>query len=578
VITAERLLERNRAQTEGMVTGVTDGISELAEQVVDGYGRRIVELNASAAAHELARLLKDRDLDDYAALGSDPELQAVAAGPVGGWREDVGYIATYDSDGVALWHPNPQVQGRNFSSLKELYPQMWDVVSRSYTEDNTEGYYEFPNEVTGEVERKFLFAKHVPGTQFRAAATVRIESFFDPVEAKFTAADIAMRDRLHQLSGRNSHEFLRRFFQISLAVGVGVAFLGLALGSVFSRAVATPLRSLEKSALEMRDGALQHQVPEVGPREIAALARMFNGLAGHLTQLLGEVQSLGTGVAGTVSSVGTTAREEEQRVRELETSTTEIAATSRQILATADLLAETVGEVADSAAGTAELATQGREGLDDMTRTMTELRRATIAVSRDLGVIRTKAGGITGIIGSIGELASKTNLLSLNAHIAAEEAGRYGRGFGVVAREMRRLADQTGTAARDVAGMVRAMEEAVATGAGQMERYETLMDRAVHAVARVAVQLEQIIANVQVLSPRYRQVEEGMQAQSEGAAQITDAVVHLDQSARSTGDAVATLRRSAEHLSEVMAELNDELSHFQVGVAEADPDTEGDTE
>ena len=121
-------------------------------------------------------------------------------------------------------------------------------------------------------------------------------------------------------------------------------------------------------------------------------------------------------------------------------------------------------------------------------------------------------------------MADQTNLLSINAAIEAEKAGEYGRGFLVVAREIRRLADQTAVATLDIENMVRHMQEAVTTGVMQMDKFSDEVRSGVGKVAEINGQTGQIIEEVHALSDRYHQVNEGMRNQAICLTRLTSAV------------------------------------------------------
>src|SRR5437762_1771526 len=147
-----------------------------------------------------------------------------------------------------------------------------------------------------------------------------------------------------------------------------------------------------------------------------------------------------------------------------------ISASVREISGTSKELAGTMSEVNASAAHAAELAGAGRENTTRMAAEMRQLVESTVSVSGKLNMIREKAESINAVVTTITKVADQTNLLSINAAIEAEKAGEYGRGFLVVAREIRRLADQTAVATLDIENMVRHMQDAVATGVMQREK------------------------------------------------------------------------------------------------------------
>jgi methyl-accepting chemotaxis protein WspA len=161
-------------------------------------------------------------------------------------------------------------------------------------------------------------------------------------------------------------------------------------------------------------------------------------------------------------------------------------------------------------------------------------------------------------------VADQTNLLSLNAAIEAEKAGEYGAGFAVVAREIRRLADQTAVATLEIEQMVRDMQAAVSSGVMEMNRFSSAVATSVDDVVRVSDQVEQVICQVQGLGPRFQQVGEAVQQQSEGAQQISEAMQQLSEAAQQTSEAIGDTNASLLQLEDSAQVLRRELSQFQV--------------
>jgi methyl-accepting chemotaxis protein WspA len=155
-------------------------------------------------------------------------------------------------------------------------------------------------------------------------------------------------------------------------------------------------------------------------------------------------------------------------------------------------------------------------------------------------------------------------LLSLNAAIEAEKAREYGLGFAVVAREIRRLADQTAVATLDIESMVKEMQSAVSTGVMEMDKFTKEVVRGVEDVGIIGMQLGQIIEQVQSLSPRFETVSEGMEVQSQGAQQISDAMLQLREASVQTAEALRETNRALEQLNEAAQNLRQETSRFQV--------------
>ena len=114
-----------------------------------------------------------------------------------------------------------------------------------------------------------------------------------------------------------------------------------------------------------------------------------------------------------------------------------------------------------------------------------------------LAIIRERAEDINVVITTITKVADQTNLLSINAAIEAEKAGEYGHGFLVVAREIRRLADQTAVATLDIERLVEQMQQAVAAGVMQMDRFSAEVKTGVQKVSGISEQFSTVIDKVQ---------------------------------------------------------------------------------
>jgi methyl-accepting chemotaxis protein WspA len=244
--------------------------------------------------------------------------------------------------------------------------------------------------------------------------------------------------------------------------------------------------------------------------------------------------------------------------------TAEVSSAVNEITATSKNLLETVKNVLESTNKTAALAAQGRKDLSQMARTMGALSSSTDSISDRLADVFDKATDVVSIISTITKVADQTNLLSLNASIEAEKAGDYGLGFAVVAREIRRLADQTAVAALDIEKRVSEMIEAVSEGVSEMERFTTDVKNGVDETHKIGGSLEEIMLRVQDLEPRLETVSEGALGQSEGASQISRAMVDLSTAAQHASEAVKAFNQVATQLNQAVQALQSEVTRFKV--------------
>lgn len=358
---------------------------------------------------------------------------------------------------------------------------------------------------------------------------------------------------------------IRLWANITIALSVlAVGTFGL-IGGYIVRSVIKSAHALTARVREMAGGAgdLTARLPVDGTDEMGQLAEGINAVIAKIQGIVGKARESSLQLLAIASQIGATARNQEQTVNNLSASTTEVAASVRQVSATSKDLSGTMNEVSQTAAHAADLATRGRDNTTKMATEMKQLVESTASVSTKLGLIREKADSINAVVTTITKVADQTNLLSINAAIEAEKAGEYGRGFLVVAREIRRLADQTAVATLDIETMVRQMQDAVGAGVMQMDKFADEVRSGVGQVTKINQMTWEIINEVQSLSGRFQLVNEGMRNQTTGAQQINDAMTQIADATHRSAQSVKEFERTAAHLRSSVEGLNEEIAQFK---------------
>ncbi|MCY1514675.1 putative methyl-accepting chemotaxis protein YoaH [compost metagenome] len=363
------------------------------------------------------------------------------------------------------------------------------------------------------------------------------------------------------VSIRKSVESAEVGMLVSLVMAIVAAIL---CGLMLMRAIANPMRDIVKTLESTGGGDLTRRLKLARKDEFNAIETGFNGMVDELTGLVGKTQRSAVQVATSVTEIAATSKQQQATASEVAATTTEIGVTSREISATSRELVRTMAEVSGAAEQTAALAGSGQVGLARMEDTMRNVVGAAGTVNAKLAILNEKAGNITQVVTTITKVADQTNLLSLNAAIEAEKAGEYGRGFVVVATEIRRLADQTAVATYDIEQMVREIQSSVSAGVMGMDKFSEEVRRGMADMQQVGDQLSQIIQQVQTLAPRVQMVNEGMQAQATGAEQINQALQQLSDAAQQTVESLRQSTLAIEELTLVANDLRSGVSRFKV--------------
>ncbi|MFN6486725.1 MULTISPECIES: methyl-accepting chemotaxis protein [unclassified Nostoc] len=276
--------------------------------------------------------------------------------------------------------------------------------------------------------------------------------------------------------------------------------------------------------------------------------------------LIRQIQRSVVQITTSTTQIAASGKELEATVAEQVASTNEVTATALEIAATSKELVKTMDQVAGMAKATATSANHSQDELGKMETVMRQLTEATISISSKLGVMNNKASNINNVVVTITKVADQTSILSLNAAIEAEKAGEYGAGFAVVAREIRRLANQTAVATLEIEQIVKDMQSAVTVGVMEMDKFNKSVSDSVERVSKISYQVAEVINKVQSLPPRFEQVSHSIEEQSEGAHQISEAMGQLSQASEQTVDALRETNNALEQLDDAARGLRNSIS------------------
>lgn len=403
------------------------------------------------------------------------------------------------------------------------------------------------------------------GNAFQAQTILRTQGKPLWAQGRSTFEEMVQLNR--QRAENSSSEILSSVLQAerSMAISFLIAIIAAALcGFFLMRAITLPMSRIVATLGKMGGGDLSQRLALNRRDEFNDIESGFNTMASELTTLVSQAQRTAIQVTTSVTEIAATSKQQQATATEVAATTTEIGATSREISATSRDLVRTMTEVSAAAEQSSVLADGGQSGLSRMEDTMHNVMEAAGSVNAKLAILNEKAGNITQVVTTINKVADQTNLLSLNAAIEAEKAGEYGRGFVVVATEIRRLADQTAVATYDIEQMVREIQSAVSAGVMGMDKFSEQVRRGMSDVHQVGELLTQIIAHVQSLVPRVLTVNEGMQAQATGAEQINQALVQLSDATQQTVESLRQSNVAIDELNLVANSLRTGVSRFKV--------------
>ncbi len=298
-----------------------------------------------------------------------------------------------------------------------------------------------------------------------------------------------------------------------------------------------------------------------------AIGRLGDGLKtmfDNLRSLLNNVQKAGIQVTTSATEIAASAKQQEATGIEQAQTSVEILSTTREISANTTQLLRTMEEATAVADFTTSATAEAQGNLKRMDLTMQHMVSATDSINAKLAALSEKASNINSVLITITKVADQTNILSLNAAIEAEKAGDAGRGFSVVATEIRRLADQTSVSTWDIDQMLKEMQSAVSASVMGMDKFSEEIRRSVGEVRQVTDQLSSVMDQVQKLAPQFDLVLQGMQSQAVGASQISDTMMQLNDATQQTVESLKATSEAVHQLQYAASDLQSSVATFAV--------------
>lgn len=298
-----------------------------------------------------------------------------------------------------------------------------------------------------------------------------------------------------------------------------------------------------------------------------AIAHLANGVAGmieSLNTLVAEIQQSGLNVNSSADELSLCMGQVELTAVRQADETSSISVTATQISSTTTDLMKTMDEVANMAESATSSAIQSSEGLEKLQGSMGNVIVSAEIVAEKLEILDERARNINAVVTTIAKVADQTNLLSLNASVEAEKAGEYGRGFAIVATEIRRLADQAAISTLDIEQMVGEMQHSVSAGVHTMKGFTEQVRSSVAEVHKVSEEQSEIISQVETMGPRFDDLHKSMQLQVQGGKDIHIAMKRLNEDAQQTVESLKMSSSTINVLTEAAHRLEGCVSKFKV--------------
>lgn len=362
-------------------------------------------------------------------------------------------------------------------------------------------------------------------------------------------------------------EIIAAFDSVKRTVSVlmlGIVLLSITFAALLVRSIVAPIAKLVETAKKIAEGDMTTTVEIISNDEVGQLAATLGEVIKKLGELIGQASSVSAKSALFAHELHTEAEHIAHGIDNVVAQTATVATAGEEMSATSSDIARNCLMASEGAQRAAESARNGAAVVEGTIGIMSDIAENVRQSARTVEKLGERSDQIGAIIGTIEDIADQTNLLALNAAIEAARAGEQGRGFAVVADEVRALAERTTRATREIGEMIKAIQMETKGAVVAMETGVRQVETGTEEASKSGEALRDILEQVNDAAMQISQIATAAEQQTATTSEITSNMQQITDILRTAADDTHKSAQSTSRLNALVEELMSSFNHFKL--------------